>query len=58
MSVYFIIDSSIGIVAFCDSYSKAYDMATEYVQSNFPYETLEECEDVWIDEQQPDTWIW
>lgn len=48
--LYAVVDVLEGYIAICEDYQKAYDMATKYVDLNTPYETLEECEDVWIDD--------
>lgn len=57
--VYVVIDKERDCsAAICSDYDTAYDMATKHVKSNTPYETLEECEDVWIEEIELNTWLW
>lgn len=55
--VYAIIDVEKGIVALCSTGMIASRMADEYVNANYPVDTIEECENVEIKSIELDTWM-
>lgn len=55
--VWAVIDIERGIVALCSTGTNAARMADEYVNSNYPVDTIERCENVEIRSIELDKWM-